>query len=414
MNPEPAPARGRLLHRLRHGRHLGAPAVVAGVLAATVAAGSIAVWAGNRGPAPRVEAAGPGVPVPVPVLHAGSPTGPATAVPWQGPLTLTVTDGTLQDVTVLDPDGKPFPGAAEDDRSWRSTATSLLPAATYRVTAVAVDDAGETRPLTLAARTTAATRVLHAVLSPGDGAVVGVGQPVVVTLDHPVKGKADRAAVVRRLAVTTVPAVQGAWRWMENNELHYRPATYWATGTRITVRSDLHRLSLSDGTWGSGQRSTSYTIGASMISTVDVTAHTMTVRRNGKVLRVAKVSTGRDKYPTKGGVHLVLEKTRLKIMDSATVGIPRNSPDGYYEKVPFSIRISYGGAFVHSADWSVRDQGVRNVSHGCVNMSPADAEWFFGISKRGDVVDVIHASAKPVLYDPGMSDWNIPFSQWAN
>jgi len=101
-------------------------------------------------------------------------------------------------------------------------------------------------------------------------------------------------------------------------------------------------------------------------------------------------------------------------MDSATVGIPRNSPDGYFEQVPFSVRISYGGAFVHSANWSVRDQGVRNVSHGCVNMSPADAEWFYGLAKRGDVVDVIHSTAKPDLWDPGTSDWNIRFADWAN
>ena len=129
---------------------------------------------------------------------------------------------------------------------------------------------------------------------------------------------------------------------------------------------------------------------------------------------MATVSTGRDKYPTKGGVHIVLEKNRIKIMDSATVGIPRNSPDGYYEKVPFSVRISNGGAFVHAASWSVRSQGVRNVSHGCVNMSPADAEWFYGLAKRGDVVNVINSPVRPVLWDAGMSDWNIPFAEWAN
>ena len=110
----------------------------------------------------------------------------------------------------------------------------------------------------------------------------------------------------------------------------------------------------------------------------------------------------------------MLEKTKLKIMDSSTVGIPRNSPAGYYEKVPNSVRISYGGEFVHSADWSVRDQGVRNVSHGCINVSPADAAWFFDLAKRGDVVDVVHAAVGPKLSDPGMSDWNIPFASWAN
>src|SRR5206468_1444962 len=115
-----------------------------------------------------------GAPVPSPVLTAGSPTGPHTAVPWSGPLTLTVTDGTFRTVTVLDPDGKELPGSTDGDSTWRSTATSLLPAASYHVTAAAVDESGETQPLTLTVMTTPATRVLHAVLSPGDGAVVGV------------------------------------------------------------------------------------------------------------------------------------------------------------------------------------------------------------------------------------------------
>jgi lipoprotein-anchoring transpeptidase ErfK/SrfK len=155
-------------------------------------------------------------------------------------------------------------------------------------------------------------------------------------------------------------------------------------------------------------------VGSRVISVVDVAAKRMTVTVDGKLVRTLKVSTGRDKYPTRGGVHLVLEKVKVEIMDSATVGIPRNAPDGYYEKVPNSVRISYGGAFVHSASWSVRDQGVRNVSHGCVNISPSDAAWFFDLVKRGDVVDIIHAKAPPLLSDPGMSDWSIPFSKWAN
>jgi len=361
-----------------------------------------------------LEAAAATEPIPIPVLTARAPSGPRTQADWNAPLTLEVADGSLQDVTVLDPDGATLPGAAVDDSSWQSSALTLLPAATYKVTATVADRAGETRPMTLAVQTTPAARVLHAVLSPGDGDVVGVGMPVVVTLDNPVENAADRAAVVRRLAVVTKPAVQGAWRWMNDRELHYRGPSYWAAGTTISLRTNLRRLKLSDGTWGSGQRSTSFRIGDQLISTVDVTGFRMAVRRNGELLRVVKVSTGRAKYPSKGGAHIVLEKVRVQVMDSATVGIPRNSPDGYFEQVPFSVRISYGGAFVHSANWSVRDQGVRNVSHGCVNMSPADAEWFYGLAKRGDVVDVIHSTAKPDLWDPGTSDWNIRFADWAN
>lgn len=395
-----------------HSRRL-MPAILAGILAIVLLAAGGAVWAASGGSSQLVHSAVT-EPVPAPVLSALASSVPRTTPDWNAPLTLGVTNGTLEDVTVIDPDGAVLDGTTVDDSTWQSRVQSLLPAATYNVTATVADKAGTPRPMTLFVRTTPAARVLHAVISPGDGNVVGVGMPLIVTLDHPVKSAADRAALVRRLAVVAKPAVAGAWRWMDSSELHYRGPTYWKSGTTISMTANLRRLKLSDGTWGSGQRSTTFRVGDELISTVDVTNHVMSIRRNGQLLRTAKVSTGREKYPTKGGVHIVLEKARVKIMDSATVGIPRNSPDGYYEKVPFSVRISNGGAFVHSADWSVRDQGVRNVSHGCVNMSPADAEWFYGITKRGDVVNVVHAAVKPVLWDAGMSDWNIPFSDWAN
>lgn len=387
-------------------------AVFAGILATLLLAAGGAVWLSSG--EQRVVHAAAVQPVPDPALLAALPSGPQTAAPWDKPLMLSVVDGTLKSVTVLNPDGAALPGTVVDRTAWQSTEQSLLPAATYRVTATVLDNAGQPRAMNLAVRTTPATRLLRAVLSPGDGRVVGVGMPVIMTLSRPVTTAADRAAVVSRLTVQATPAVAGAWRWMSDRELHYRGPSYWKAGSTIAVRAQLTRLALSDGTWGSGSPDTRFRIGDAVISTVDVTGFRMAVRKNGKLLRVLKVSTGREKYPSRGGVHIVLEKVRVKLMDSATVGIPRNSPDGYYEKVPFSVRISYGGAFVHSAGWSVRDQGIRNVSHGCVNMSPADAQWFYGLAKRGDVVTVINSKVKPLLSDPGTSDWNVPFAEWAN
>ena len=399
---EPAPTRAR---------HL-VPLVLTAVLVVLLGGAGVAAWLTSGQVTARKAVAEQ--PVPDPTLTADAPAGPHTAIAWDAPLALTVADGTVRSVTVLDPDGQPLPGATGDATTWRSTASTLIPAATYAVSAEVADRRGRAHTLTLSLHTTPATRVLHAILSPGDDNVVGVGAPVVVLLDHPVKTDADRAAVVQRLSVTTVPAVTGAWRWMENAELHYRPATFWAAGTRITVRSDFHRLQLSGGTWGSGTRTTSYRIGDAMVSVVDVRSHTMTVRRNGQVLRVLKVSTGRPEFETHNGVHIVLEKTKLKTMDSSTIGIPRNSPGGYYLKVPNSVRISNSGEFVHSAPGTVRQQGHANVSHGCVNLAPADAAWFYPLAKRGDVVQVVGSPRKPISWDPGTSDWNIPFSRWAN
>ena len=384
------------------------PRVLVAALVGAVALGGGVSWAVTR-PHPVTSVAGAG-PIPAPVVTTVGLA--AGKVPWSSPLALRVSDGTLKGVTATNPDGTSLDGDLTES-GWASTGT-LLPSSSYHLVATVLDRAGTVHRVDLTTATTAPSRTLHAVLSPGDGKVVGVGMTVIATLDRAVTTRADRAAVVQRLSVSTTPAVLGGWRWMSPTELHYRGPSYWSAGTKITAHVDFTHLQLSDGTWGEGVRDTSYSIGSSVISTVDVTAHVMTVVVDGVLVRTVKVSTGRDKYPTKGGVHLVLEKTKLKIMDSATVGIPRKSPDGYYEKVPDSVRISYGGAFVHSAGWSVRDQGIRNVSHGCVNISPSDAAWFFNQVKRGDVVDVVHAAVGPKLGDPGMSDWNIAFGSWAN
>ena len=52
------------------------------------------------------------------------------------------------------------------------------------------------------------------------------------------------------------------------------------------------------------------------------------------------------------------------------------------------------------------------MSHGCVNLSTANAEWFYNFSQRGDIVDVYNSSAAPDTSDPGMADWNMSWKQW--
>lgn len=391
-------------------RRVSRPRLLAGLLAAGVVVAGVGGWAANSASRPQLNVAAT-VPIPNPVV---TEVGRAAngRVPWDRPLAVSVTYGTLRSVTAVDPDGQPFEGVVVGD-SWTSS-TTLLPSSSYHLTATVADSAGQQRRIAITTLTALPATTLHAVLSPGDRNVVGVGQAVIVTLDRAVTSPADRAAVARRLSVATEPATVGAWRWMSPTELHYRAASYWTKGMTMHVAADFTRLSLSGGTWGEGSHTTDYSIGSQLISTVDVATKTMTVVRDGVLLRTVKVSTGRDEYPTKGGVHLVLEKSRLKIMDSSTIGIPRESAGGYYLKVPHSVRISYSGEFVHSAPNSVREQGVSNVSHGCVNLSPADAAWFYDQTIKGDIVNVINAKLPPRLSDPGMSDWNIAFADWAN
>jgi lipoprotein-anchoring transpeptidase ErfK/SrfK len=257
-------------------------------------------------------------------------------------------------------------------------------------------------------RVASSDSLLSPTMSPASG-TFGVGQPIIIYFNHPVQHK---NLVESRLDVKTDRRIHGAWHWMTDDVVHWRPRTFWPVGTHVSVSADLGDRWFK-GQWGAGDHHTSFSIGDSHISTVDVAAHTMVVRDNGAVVRTIPVSTGReDQYPTAGGVHIALSKAPLVTMDSATVGIPRNSPDGYYEKVYWDVRISNGGEFVHAAPWSVADQGTVNVSHGCVNISTTEAQWFYGFSQVGDVVDVVNSARPPDLGDAGMADWNISWKDW--
>ena len=54
----------------------------------------------------------------------------------------------------------------------------------------------------------------------------------------------------------------------------------------------------------------------------------------------------------------------------------------------YAVRVTWGGVYVHSAPWSVAQQGNSNVSHGCINLSPDNAEWYFNNVTVGDPIQV--------------------------
>ncbi|MCW2543704.1 MAG: ErfK/YbiS/YcfS/YnhG family protein [Frankiales bacterium] len=365
---------------------------------------------GANGPLSIAQTASPAR-TPAPAVTLAVTSAKDDVVPWYHPLRFGIAHGTITSVSALGPDGLELPGTLTP-MAWTGTAT-LIPGQTYRIHAVVRDEDGKTSSVDRELVASPPAKVLHASISP-NGGVYGVGQPVVVRFDQPVKGADARRAVLQRLEVTAAPSVAGAWRWYNSFEVHYRGPAYWKPGTKVTVNATLAGLRVpGSDAWGSDKPVTGgFSVGRSFLGVVDINAHTMTVTQDGKVVRVMKVSTGRAQYPTKGGVHIVLVREREHLYNSATIGIPTASPGGYYEKLPYSVRISNGGAFVHANPATVRYQGSRNVSHGCVNMSVADARWYYENSKLGDVVNVIHAVVPPLRTDAGMSDWNYTWEQW--
>jgi lipoprotein-anchoring transpeptidase ErfK/SrfK len=247
---------------------------------------------------------------------------------------------------------------------------------------------------------------------------VGVGQPMVVIFDKP---PADKAAAEKALTVKAVPAVQGAWYWWDDRTLHYRAKTYWKPGTKITVSAKVYGVNLGGGAYGETDRSMTVTIGPSKIAEIDDATKQMQVFINGKKTKSYPVSLGMDKqvtvngrdisFVTPSGIYVGQEKYAVKQMSSATYGLPVNSSLGYDSRIPLAVRFSNEGIFVHAAPWSVADQGVRNVSHGCVNLSPAAGRWFYDNFGYGDILIVKGTSTKLAPTD-GYGDWNLSWERW--
>ena len=335
-------------------------------------------------------------------------------LPYKKPLVVRVTNGALTSVAVSEPTGQQIPGTYNSTHdSWQS-AGSFAPLTELHAHVAYADLIHHELSKDFDIRATDSKHRMVALLSPGAGDTVGVGQPIQVTFNYNVP-ESMRSAVEGRLNVTTQPHVVGAWHWMSAREVHWRPPSYWKTGTRVAISSNLQGLNFGQGIWGApGGHATSFKIGDAQISEVDIATHTMHVYDNGVLIKTFPVSTGRDQYPTMDGVHVAIEKAKIVTMDSATVGIPKGDPDYYFEKVYWDVRISYSGEFVHAAPWSVGDQGNSNVSHGCVNLSTENAEWFYNWARRGDVIYVFNGVRAPSTTDGGTWDWNMPWKQWVD
>ena len=383
------------MRRRRRPTELALLAVVATVLAACSAAG-----AQTQG-----GSAGPGV------AQASVVVRPDGADSWHPdrPVIVSVTDGTLTEVSVVDKDGRRLRGHTLADKTmWTSTADLLRFDTRYRVRAEAVDAEGRTTTVRSTFRTERPKDLVHTSVLPGDGQVVGVGMPIVVTFDSPVPG---RAVVERLLSVRTKPAVSGGWYWVSDQQVRWRPREFWRPGTDVTVTTSLDGVHLGKGTWGDDDDRVEFTVGDAVVSTVDISGHTMTVRRNGEVLRKVPVTNGKPGWDTRNGIKVIISKDREVVMDAATIDVDKDDPEYYRLDVEYAMRVTWSGEYLHAAPWSVSSQGEDNVSHGCTGMSNVNASWFYNLSKPGDVVEYVNGVRSLEAWN-GYTDWNVSWQDW--
>ncbi|MDH6194234.1 lipoprotein-anchoring transpeptidase ErfK/SrfK [Mycobacterium frederiksbergense] len=210
-----------------------------------------------------------------------------------------------------------------------------------------------------------------ATIEPAAGSVVGVAMPLTVTFGAPVT---DRAAAQRSLRINSPDTPAGTFTWLSDDVMQWKPDQLWPAHSKISVTA--------------GGLKTSFETGATVLGVADIDAHTFTVSIDGAVARTMPASMGKPKHPTPIGTFSALSKEPVVVMDSRTIGIPLSDPEGYKLTVYDAVRVTWGGVYVHSAPWSVGSQGYANVSHGCINLSPDNADWYFNTVRLGDPIIV--------------------------
>ncbi len=395
---------GRVLRRRRLGRVWLATLMVPLAVFGLGACGS---GGGNPAPKAIMDKASPFNDLLVPKVTTSVADG-AVGVAVDSPVTVSADNGVLASVEMVNENGGTVDGQLSRDGVHWATTEKLGYNRLYTLTAKARGLGGvATRQLTFQTHSPHNLTMPYAM--PHDGEVVGVGEPVAIQFDENI---ANREAAEKSIVVTTDPPVEGAFYWLNNREVRWRPEHFWKPGTNVNVAVNTYGVDLGDGVFGEDNAHTHFTIGDEVIATADDNTKMVTVRVNGNVVKTMPTSMGKDSTPTASGTYILGVRFAHMIMDSSTYGVPANSPNGYRTEVDFATQMSYSGVFVHSAPWSVGAQGHTNTSHGCLNVSPSNAQWFFENTKRGDIVEVLNTIGPPLSGTEGLGDWNIPWDQW--
>jgi lipoprotein-anchoring transpeptidase ErfK/SrfK len=363
-----------------------------------------------------------------------SPTEPATLgiMPAAGAkdvnpkadIRVTAASGTLQQVTMVNDGGKTIPGVLSPDaRSW-TPSTQLGYGRTYTVTIASRGPGGMPARRTSTFTTLTPDEQTQVYLNTvgyapiRDGGSYGVGMVVVAHFDEPIE---DKGAAEKNLHVTTEPEVTGSWYWVDDQTAHWRPQRYYAPGSKVTVKADLYGAQLGDGLYGAQDERVAFTIGDSHVSIADDNTKQVSVYDNGKLVRTMPTSMGMGGTQTIGGrtlsfwtppgVYTVMGKGNPVIMDSSTFGLPVGSRLGYRETIAWATQISVDGIYLHQLTSTVWAQGNTDTSHGCLNLNADNAQWFYGFSQPGDVVEVRNTGGPPLRLEQN-GDWTLPWAEW--
>ncbi|GAA4924916.1 Ig-like domain-containing protein [Actinoplanes utahensis] len=343
-----------------------------------------------------------------PVTLSITPAANQKNVPVSAEIGLKVSGGEVTTVTLTDAKGKPVAGFLREDGSAWVPAKPLQAKQKYAAKVVATGAGGQSTTASTSFTTMGTPpRTTGTGLYLFDGRTYGVAMPVVVEFNPGIK-KADRAAVQKRMFVTTSPAQPGIWSWTPSGtQAYYRAPEYWQTGTELTVRIAVGGLPTGGGRYGDKDRSAKVKIGRKFEMSVDNATKKMTVLQEGKVVKTMPVSLGKKSTPSVHGHMVVMEKKEATVFDTTDT----DGASGYRTNIQYAQRLTWSGQYVHSAPWSTGSQGRTNVSHGCVNVSPSNAAWLFQKTLIGDPV-VVKGTEDKLDYGDGWTPWDVSWEKF--
>ncbi|HEY0937641.1 MAG TPA: Ig-like domain-containing protein, partial [Trebonia sp.] len=294
--------------------------------------------------------------------------------------------------------GDPVTGTYAAGRaSWHSR-WALNVSQSYTVTATAVSGAGVTTVKTASFRTLNPASTFYTQIFEGYKQTYGVGMPIILTFSAPVQ---DKAAVERSIQIQTSRPVTGAWYWNGSQTLDFRPRDYWPAHTTVALTGHFDGVQAAPGVYGHHTLTQTFSIGDSVIAVASTKTHKTQIYLNGHLRYNWDISTGKPGDDTPVGSYVTIEKANPV----------RMTGPGYDLQVPWSVRFTFSGDYYHDAYWSVGQQGFENVSHGCVNLAPANAETYYNLAVPGDPV-TIAGSPRSGVWNNGWTEWFLTWPQY--
>lgn len=328
------------------------------------------------------------------------------------PLTFTIDKGTIDKVQMTNPDGKVVEQTISADKKTWTVGEPLGFGKTYTVTGTATGTDGKQVPIQGTWTTVGEDTQTRNTISPSDNAEVGVAVPVSVSFGAEPQ---DREAVAKRISITTTPQVEGAWAWIKHDDgrwaLDFRPKDYWPSGTKVHVDAKLYGVKLDDTSYGASDITSDFTIGRNQVVVADVNSHEMIVKQDGQVVASYPASYGRGddtgdpNLVTRSGTHVVMEKHEEYLMNNPRYGYTNSLQR-------WAVRISNNGEFIHANPASANAQGSTNVTHGCANLSTADAEAYFNSAIYGDPVEISGTDIQLSSMDGDVYTWAMSWDDW--